>query len=93
MPHQGEVLVFRIDGLRASQIWVIGNEIADKRARTLYARSDIAARVVRMNGLDVLPAEPPPRHANIVGWPETDKSRQMLIALQLAAVATLVQQE
>jgi hypothetical protein len=37
-----------------------------------------------------MPAEPPLHHANIVGWPDNDKPRQKLIALQLAAVATLV---
>ncbi len=93
MPNQGEVSVFRVDGLIAAQIWEIGDEIAEQRARTLYARSDIKAGEVGRNGLDILPAEPPPRHANIVGWPENDKPRQKLMALQLVAVATLVLRE
>jgi len=93
MPSQGQVSVFRVDGLIATQIWEIGDEIAEKRDRTLYARGDIKAREVGRSGLDILPAEPPPRHANIVGWPENDKPRQKLIALQLAAVATLVPKE
>ena len=93
MPCRGEVSVFRIDGLRPTRIWEIGEEIAKKRTGTLYARGDIKAREVRHYSLDILPAEPPPRHANIIGWPENDKPRQKLIALQLAAVATLVPKE
>jgi hypothetical protein len=90
MPTQGEVSVFRVDGLSVQQIWGIGTDIAEKRHRTLYARGDTNAREVRQTGLDVSRMEPPPRHANIVGWPENDKPRQKLIALQLAAAAKLV---
>jgi hypothetical protein len=93
MPREGQVSVFRVDGLIAAQIWEIGDEIAETRDRTLYARGDIKAREVGRSGLDIVPAQPPPRHANIVGWPENDKPRQKLIALQLAAVATLVLKE
>ncbi|MBA3571956.1 MAG: hypothetical protein H0W34_08300 [Pyrinomonadaceae bacterium] len=93
MPKEGEVSVFRVDRLTAVQIWKIGDEIADERNRTLYARGDIQAREVTGNGLDILSEEPPPRHANIVGWPENDKPRQKLIALQIAALATLVLKE
>lgn len=93
MPRKGEVSVFRIDGLGDSLIWRIGAELAHKRKRTLYGRGDTRTRSVRQAGLDVLPAEPPPRHANIVGWPENDKPRQKLLALQLASAATLILNE
>lgn len=39
--------------------------------------------------LDIVPNEPPRRHANITGWPEA-KSEQKLIALKLAESAHLV---
>ncbi|MDQ3174318.1 MAG: hypothetical protein M3Q91_11530 [Acidobacteriota bacterium] len=93
MPKEGQVSVFRVDRLTAVQIWRIGDEIAEERNRTLYARGDIQARQVTRNGLDILSEEPPPRHANIVGWPENDKPRQKLMALQIAALATLVLKE
>jgi hypothetical protein len=89
MPSRGEVSVFRIDGLNQTAIWGIGNDIAAKRERTLYARGDTKAGQVRKLGLDIRPYEPPPRHANVVGWAENDKPRQKIIALQLAAIATL----
>lgn len=93
MPRQGEVSVFRTEGLREPQIWSIGSEIAQSAKRTLHARGDTVVHEVRQIGLDILKAEPPPRHANIVSWPENDKPRQKLIALQLAAAATLVLSE
>lgn len=45
--------------------------------------------------LDVVPSEPPPRHADLMGWPvhsdpERQKADRKLVAMQLAAVATLV---
>jgi hypothetical protein len=90
MPSRGEVSVFRIDGLSETAIWEIGSDVARKRDRTLYARGDTKASDVMRLGLDIRPNEPPPRHADLVGWPENDKPRQKLIALQVAAVATLV---
>jgi hypothetical protein len=93
MPSRGEVSVFRIDRLEQAAIWEIGNEVARKRERTLYARGDTKASEARRVGLDIRPDEPPSRHANLVGWPDNDKPRQKLIALQLAAVATLVLKE
>jgi hypothetical protein len=90
MPRNGEVSVFRIDGLNDNQIWNIGSQVALKTKRNLHARGDIPVHTVRVIGLDVVIAEPPPRHANIVGWPENDKPRHKLIALQLAAGSTFV---
>jgi hypothetical protein len=45
--------------------------------------------------LDVVPSEPPPRHADLMGWPihsdpERQKAERKLAAMQLAAVATVV---
>ncbi|HNW08195.1 MAG TPA: hypothetical protein PKZ55_03275 [Verrucomicrobiota bacterium] len=37
----------------------------------------------------VAPSEPPPRHANIEGWPD-EKSARKLIAIDLANAAQLV---
>ena len=93
MPNRGEVSVFRIDGLNQAAIWKIGGDVAMKRERTLYARGDTKVNDARKVGLDILQDEPPPRHANLVGWPESDKPRQKVIALQIAAAATLVLME
>lgn len=90
MPNRnGEVSVFRVAGLNETEIWTIGGDVARSVARNLHGRAEIEARAVRQKDLDVVPAEPPPRHANIVGWPDNDKSRQKILALELAGVATL----
>ena len=93
MPSHGEVSVFRTEGLEETAIWDIGSSVAAKRERTLHARGDTKASEIMKLGLKISPSEPPPRHANLVGWPENDKPRQKLIALQVAAVATLVLKE
>ncbi|HLA11413.1 MAG TPA: hypothetical protein VJ023_12575 [Pyrinomonadaceae bacterium] len=90
MPSYGAVSVFRIDALGQAAIWEIGSDLGRKRERTLYARGDTKAHDARELGLDIRPDEPPPRHANLIGWPENDKPRQKVIALQIAAAATLV---
>jgi hypothetical protein len=98
MPSHGQVSVFRINQLDDSAIWKIGSDIALKRGQKLYARGDTSTHEIRKIGiddlrknmLDVVPNEPPPHHANIVGWPEDDKPRQKLIALQIAATAALI---
>ena len=90
MPNGGEVSVFRTNGLDEATIWGIGSDLAKKRERVLYGRGDTIVSEIRKASLHIRSEEPPPRHANIVGWPENDKPRQKILALQIAAAATLV---
>jgi hypothetical protein len=90
MPDSGEVSVFRVDHLAETEIWRIGSSVVRRESRTLHARGDILAHDVKRNSLDVVPSEPPPQHAAIVGWPENDKGRQKLIALELARASVLI---
>jgi hypothetical protein len=53
------------------------------------------ARVIRDERLEVLADEPPPRHANLAGWPinadpELQKAQQKEIALAIASRTVLV---
>lgn len=85
----GETSVFRISNLSDNEIWEIGdNEVAQKRGGPLLGRADISAFHVLDKNLKVIPDNNPPRHANIVGWPE-EKSEQKLIAIELAERAQL----
>lgn len=85
----GETSVFRITGLLDYEIWEIGHrEVAQKRGKPLLGRADISALHVLEEGLRMKPDNNPPRHANIIGWPE-EKSGQKLIAMELAANAQL----
>jgi hypothetical protein len=84
--------VFRIDGLSIEEVWQIGqSNVVDRmnEPRNLYGIADIRVSGVRDVDLDIHPDNTPPRHACIVGWPE-DKSKQILIQLELAAKAKLV---
>jgi len=80
--------VFRTQDLSESDVWAIGQTISAQRNQTLHARGDLLTRDVTALDLAVEPAEPPPRHANIVSWPP-DKSRIKLLAMKLAAKAAL----
>jgi hypothetical protein len=83
----GETSVFRISGISHKEVWDIGDrEVAKIRSKPILGRADISASNVMVKDLKVLPTEPPIRHANITGWPE-EKSKQKLIALELAAEA------
>jgi hypothetical protein len=59
-------------------------------------RGEILAKEVKSEGLDVVPQEPPPRHADITNWsPLTgnrkhDEAAQMIFAMKLQAKAKFV---
>ncbi len=81
--------VFRVDGLSERHIWELGDaHVARARDKPLLARADLFVRQVARVGLRVEAQEPPPRHANISGWP-AEKHNWMSVALELAALATL----
>lgn len=81
-----ELSVTRHIGLSTTMIWQAGAEIAGSRKLHLYGRGDVVANDARRVRLDVRPSEPPPNHANIVGWP-SEKAAQMSHAIELAALA------
>jgi hypothetical protein len=88
-PADMRLSVFRVHGLGSEKIWEIGEEIVvHQTAKTLYGRAEIKALEVSKNGLYVDPDNIPPRHANILGWPQ-EKSKQKAIAIELAENATL----
>lgn len=85
----GETSVFRISNLSDNEVWDIGDkEVAQKRGMLVLGRADILAFHVLQRRLRIIPDDNPPRHANIVGWPE-EKSEQKLIAMELAENAQL----
>ena len=94
-PKDGNTSVFRRgaeprDSLRKiAEAHVLGQ-------RTLHGVAICAARHVREAQLSVIAQEPPPRHANVAGWPvtanepEQTKARQKEKALLIAQHALLV---
>ncbi|WP_420263729.1 hypothetical protein [Candidatus Magnetominusculus dajiuhuensis] len=89
MPPSNKLLsVFRIFDLADPEVWELGDKVGILRERTLLARADIKVSNVNDSGLDVDANDDPPRHANIVGWPE-EKSEIKLKAIELADRAQL----
>jgi len=80
--------VFRIEGLFDKKIWEIGRKVGKKASRNLHARADIKALEVERQELSIEPDKNPPRHANIVRWPD-ERAKRLSIAQELAEVAIL----
>ena len=90
-PPDLKLSVFRIDNLSEPEIWKIGFEkVISKmiQPKNLHGRADIQALNILENNLQIEPDNTPPRHADIIGWPEL-KEEQKSIAQELAAKASL----
>jgi hypothetical protein len=84
----GATSVFRISGISDNEVWNIGErEVGTKQNKPILGRADITASIIS-NHLEIIPSEPPERHADITGWPE-EKDKQKDIALELAEAADL----
>lgn len=92
-PSNLRLSVFRIDGLGCDEVWGIGQssvvDAMETPSRTLHGIADTVASMFQERNLFVEPDYTPPRHADITGWPE-ESSERKLIALELAAEATLI---
>lgn len=75
-PQDLETSVFRHGSEPREDLWRIAAEhvIAD---RALRGAAILKASHVRAAELDVVPSEPPPRHAAIVGWPASESDPDM----------------
>jgi len=89
-PPRFETSVQRTEGLAEAAIWNAGRAT---RNVALRGRVDLSRAIVEGASLQVSPDEPPPGHAVILGWPETEKQDRMSCALQLAAAGTLTSVE
>jgi len=94
-PKDGKTSVFR-HGAKPQESLL---EIARAHAvgeRTLHGVAICTAQQVRASELNVVAQEPPPRHANITGWPvaandpELTKAQQKERALLIAQHAVLI---
>lgn len=91
-----ELSVTRHRLLSEEELWKVGQAITDGRITddrkiTLHGRADISAENVRKQKMTVEPRPVPENlnHADILGWPP-DKPAQKMLALELAAAASLV---
>jgi len=83
-PHRisNDLSVFRISDLKSGfderSIWFIGKSVERERQRGgnpshLSGRADLSVFQIRELHLEVVPDEPPPRHANIENFPSFSK--------------------
>ena len=90
-PPNLKLSVFRIGNLSEPEIWKIGiKKVINKmnKPTNLHGRADIQALNILGNNLQIEPDNTPPRHANIIGWPEL-KEEQKSMAQELAAKSSL----
>lgn len=80
-PTTNDTSVFRHGREPRAALWALAEEHVVGR-RNLHGVAVISARDVRAAGLDVVPHEPPPTHANIIGWPSSNIDPEMAKAEQ-----------
>ena len=90
-PRDGATSVFRHGSEPRDELWHIGSQYV-MGDRTLHGAAIVRARHVRATGLDVTASEPPPRHANIVGWPLSASDPELAKALCKERAALIAQQ-
>ena len=87
IPHPYPNLsVTRHLSLGDDMLWMIGQDIAEQRGKTLCGRADLQAMTCTQQHLRIEadPTEGNPNHANVAGWPAS-KPEQKIIAMKLAA--------
>lgn len=91
LPKIGEGLsVYLIDGCDEKARWDLGDTyVAPQRQKPIRARAEIERSVFANQGLSITSKEPPPRHRDILGWPQ-EQEKRLEIANELAFNARLV---
>ena len=84
-----ETSVYQVSGASEDEIWAIGKGVVALSSRTLYGRAMLMTEDIERAGLSLFADNNPPRHANIVGWPDAP-SEQKLFATRLAGAAKLI---
>ncbi len=93
-PADNMTSVFRHDKEPVEGLWRIAQQAL--QARVAYGAAIVTAVHVRNAGLLVQAEEPPPRHANIVGWPndpddvELSRAHAKEVALRIVQTAEIV---
>ena len=91
VPADNKASVSRISGLDNRSIWFIGKVVEKERQEkgrpeSLRGRAEVIVSQVHEAGLMVVPAEPPPKHANIEGY--KSESEEFNAQQKLARLST-----
>ena len=87
LPRDGKTSIFRLEGLRVSEVRLVG--AAHLRSPPPIAHAVSVAGSILDFGLMFDPNNDPERHADIVGWP-VSKEEQKLLAVKIAGTAKLL---
>jgi hypothetical protein len=90
IPHPYQDLsVTRHRDATETELWRVGQNVADTIGKNLHGRADIQAKDCQEGSLQVVkkPLASNSNHADIEGWP-SDKKDQKALALKLAAAAS-----
>ena len=91
LPKKGGGLsVFLIDGCDEPARWALGDTyVAPLRGKPMRSGAGLEHNVFVSLGLTITSKEPPPRHRDVIGWPE-EQEKRLEIANELALQARLV---
>lgn len=97
MPKTDATSVFRHASEPRDALWKISQNYLGA-VRTVYGAATFAAHTVRKALLEIAAAEPPPRHADIIGWPrmndpEMEIAQRKECAAVIAQYAQLIKRE
>ena len=93
-PKDGATSVFRQSAMPREALWRTGDD--NLNVHRIYGAAMTTAYQVRSASLEILSKEPPPRHANITGWPvntgdpELQKAAQIEQALLISEHSELI---
>ncbi len=91
-PRNGETSVFRHGAEPLADLIALGEKEVGG-ARPVHGAAIVKAGAIRKTSLELRAGEPPPLHADIIGWPWTledpdfGKAEQKLLAAHLALEA------
>lgn len=89
-PEDGELSVFRTDGVSLSDVWALGSSLEQTSGKSIKGRAEFRAQLpIDLNLRTAPETTEHPRHANVLGWPADDPKRKD-IAIQFEKRATLV---
>lgn len=93
----GATSVVRHGAEPPASLWNVAIDIVGVQTK-FYGAAIVATAIVRKEKLDVVADEPPPRHANIIGWPshpdpDEEKARRKEVALALASASRLLRKD
>lgn len=79
--------VFRTSELEEDQIWELGDSYINRAGELIWGRSDLSLAIINEFMLELEVDDNPPRHANVINWPEDDDER-LLVSQKLAKRAS-----